>query len=128
VRTRMSITPKSRRYKHKAGGVKMMARLSLIVASLLFAMLAQAETATGVVNSLGCHNVDGTCWVTLDQFGSSAYCNNSSQLRWDASTSWGSRWYATLLAAKLNGTPVWLYVNPDACHSQGYPTFVYGGI
>ncbi len=87
-----------------------------------------AETATGLVTGLGCHNTDPTCFVNLDGYSSSAYCNHTNQLRWDTSSDWGRRFYATLLAAKLSGSPVWLEVSQSTCHAQGFPTFVYGGL
>jgi hypothetical protein len=97
-------------------------------ALLLMASTVHAENANGVVTGLGCHNVDDVCWVSLDGYGNSVYCNHTNQLRWDASTSWGKRWYATILAASLSGRSLWFYVSPDTCSAQGYPTFVYGGM
>lgn len=102
------------------------ATLSMLV--LAFPLCAKAESAVGQVSGLGCHNTDNVCWVQIEGFSSSAYCNNSSQLRWDAGSTWGSRWYATFLAAQMSGKRIFLEVLSTGCSSQGYPTFVYGSV
>jgi hypothetical protein len=89
---------------------------------------AYAETAVGRVTSVSCHNIDGQCWVTIDNYSSSDYCNHVGQVRWDASLEPGKRWYATLLAAYLSEKTVYLFISSTSCSSQGYPTFDYGTV
>jgi hypothetical protein len=102
------------------------ATLSMLV--LAFPLCAKAESAVGRVSGLGCHNIDNTCWVQVEGFSSSTYCNHSDQIRWNAGSTWGARWYATFLAAQMSGKRVFLEVHSTACDSQGYPTFVFGNI
>jgi hypothetical protein len=101
---------------------------TLVAAALLVvtSLPAQAETAAGTITGLGCHNTDDECFVTVSGYTSTTRCNQSYQLRWNAGTSWGKRWYSTLLAASLAGRGVSLVVHDSACSAQGYPTFAYG--
>lgn len=103
-------------------------QMAVILGSLMVGVSAYAETANGVITSLGCHNSDGTCWVTFDGFSSSAYCNHSNNVRWDASTDAGKRWYVTLLAAQAANKYVSLEVSTYSCSNQGYPTFLWGTV
>jgi len=101
-------------------------RLALAVACAVVASAASAELATGRVTKIGCHNTDDECWVTLSGFTQSQYCNQFYELRWSASTSWGNRWYAMLMAASVSGQVVTLAVSANTCSVQGYPTFEWG--
>lgn len=98
----------------------------LLAFLILAVSTAHAETASGHVTNLGCHDVDYECWVNLETYGASAYCNHANQIRWSTDTPWGSRWYAILLAAYLSGKNVSLLIRDDVCSNQGYPTFLYG--
>jgi len=76
---------------------------------------------------VGIHNnSSNTCWVEVEGYSSSIYCNNIGQLRWDAGSTWGARWYATLLALQLASGRVHLEVDSSSCGPSGYPTFLYG--
>jgi|SRR5688572_5176458 hypothetical protein len=101
-------------------------RIALSALVLSLPLCVRAEGAVGLVESVGCHNTDNVCWVQVNGFSTSA-CNQSSQLRWDAGTAWGARWYATFLAAHLSGKRVFLEV-AGYCTPQGYPTFMYGSV
>jgi hypothetical protein len=101
---------------------------STLVSSLIFfSQYAAADEAVGRVKAVGCHNTDNVCWVEVEGFTGSANCGTSYQLRWDAGTAWGTRWYATLLAAKATGDRVRLEI-ASYCSPQGYPTFLYGSV
>lgn len=103
------------------------AALGLVLVSL--SPHVSAERAIGRVTSVGCENTStNTCWVNVEGYTTSIYCNNSGQLRWNAGTTWGARWYATLLALQLAGGQVHLEVDPNACGPNGAPTFMYGFI
>lgn len=71
---------------------------------------------------LGCHNMDGTCFVTLagDAFGATQGCVSalSNDFRFDnGDTAVGKRSYASLLAAFLSGKSVTVYL--EGCTAQG---------
>jgi len=103
-------------------------KVVLLASVALLSQTAHAVSVVGVVESVGCHNIDNSCWVQVQGAPASQYCNNSTQLRWDAGTTYGARWYATFLAAQLAGKRVFLEVSSTACGPQGYPTFVYGSV
>ena len=103
-------------------------KIVLLASVTLLSQIAYADSVVGVVESVGCHNIDNSCWVQVQGAPSSQYCNHSTQLRWDAASSYGARWYATFLAAHLAGKRVFLEVSSTACGPQNYPTFVYGSV
>jgi len=61
-------------------------RIAISVLMLSLPLCVKAESAVGQVESLGCHLTDNVCRVQVAGFTSSAYCNNSPQIRWDAGT------------------------------------------
>lgn len=74
------------------------------------------------VLSVGCHQFNGTCFVSLDgpPIGASLGCGgfSSNECRWDnADTAHGRRTYAPALAAFLAGRRV--SVTVDGCSAQG---------
>ncbi|GFE79856.1 hypothetical protein GCM10011487_18560 [Steroidobacter agaridevorans] len=105
---------------------RMFASSALALVMVLLSQHAAAE-AVGRVVAVGCHNTDNVCWVEVEGFTGSPACGTSYQLRWDAGTAWGNRWYATLLAAKASGNRVRLEI-ASYCSAQGYPTFLYGSV
>src|SRR5258706_16279759 len=67
-----------------------------------------------VVN-VGCHNVDGICFVTLDgsAFGSTLSCpvTSTTEFRFDnGDTTVGRRTYASFLAALVGGKSVFVFL------------------
>lgn len=111
--------------------MRRMSRVFMLIAWLLGAVVtpaALAETATGAVSTLGCHNVNDECWVTLSGYSGSAYCNHSGQLRWDTSPTWGRRWHAMLMAAQVSGKNVSLQISDSGCSASGFPTFLWGTV
>lgn len=110
------------------GGSCMLKKLALFSSLILLSQIAHSDSVSGVVSSVGCHNIDNTCWVEIQGAPSARFCNNSTQLRWDASTSFGARWYATFLAAQFAGKRVFLELHSSLCGPNGYPTFLYGSV
>lgn len=102
--------------------------LNLAILSILFSgSSALAEIAQGKILSLGCHNIDDTCYVTIDGYNPTV-CNKMNSIRWSAGTSFGKRWFAMLLAAQVAGKSVQLEVPSNSCSSQGMPTFNWGQV
>lgn len=108
----------------------------LIPATVLLGMLAlgTAHADENVVarriTNIGCHHVDGTCYVSLDgaAFGASENCAKApaggNQFRFDnADTANGRRTYASLLAAFLSQRPVTVLIR--GCSGQGVPSLLY---
>ena len=104
--------------------------------AILFAALvldqgsAIAAEGTGPrrILDVGCHNTDGTCYVTLDgtSFGASLGCAKAptTQFRFDnGDTAIGKRSYASFLSAFLSGKSVSVYL--EGCTSQGFPKLIY---
>jgi hypothetical protein len=95
----------------------------------LLASAATAETAIGrKVKFVGCHNIDGTCYVQLDgaAFGSSQNCsvNPTNEFRFDnGDTVIGRRAYASFLTALVSGRSVTVTVS--GCSRQGWPRLHY---
>ncbi len=82
------------------------------------------------ITHIGCHHVDGTCFVSLDgaAFGAAENCAQTpaggNQFRFDnADTVNGRRTYASLLAAFLSQRPVTVHIR--GCSSQGIPSLLY---
>lgn len=82
------------------------------------------------ITHIGCHHIDGTCFVSLDgaAFGAGENCANtpagSNQFRFDnADTANGRRTYASLLAAFLSQRPVTVLIR--GCSAQGVPSLLY---
>lgn len=104
-----------------------------IILGLGLALLGSRASAGESVGSrkivsLGCHNSDGTCYVTLDgsSFGSTLGCTVATyqEFRFDnGDTVVGKRTYASLLAAFFSGRYVSVYL--DGCTSQGFPKLIY---
>lgn len=90
--------------------------------------LAGESVGPRKIIDIGCHNGDGTCFVTLDgeAFGSTLGCLNASgkEFRFDnGDTAVGRRSYASLLAAFLSGKSVSVYL--DGCTAQGFSKLAY---
>jgi hypothetical protein len=100
--------------------------LVVFLGTMIIGPTLLAETATGKVSTLGCHAVDDTCYLSIAGFNQSEFCNKSSSIRWDASTSYGNRFFAALLLAKALETEVSLAIHPAKCSAQGFPTLYYG--
>jgi opacity protein-like surface antigen len=92
-------------------------KVVLLLSVALLSQTTQAASVVGLVSSVGCHNIDNSCWVQVEGAPSSQFCNNSTQLRWDAGTSYGARWYATFLASVAG----FAYLEPT---DSNYSTFV----
>lgn len=82
------------------------------------------------ITRIGCHHVNGTCYVSLDgaAFGAAENCANaptgSNEFRFDnADTANGRRTYASLLAAFLSQRPVTVHIS--GCSAQGWPSLLY---
>lgn len=82
------------------------------------------------ITRIGCHHVNGTCYVSVDgaAFGASEDCANapagSNQFRFDnADTADGRRTYASLLSAFLSQRPVTVLIR--GCSAQGVPSLLY---
>lgn len=77
--------------------------------------------------SIGCHNVDSICYVTVsgENFGSTLGCNYTStnQFRFDASTPIGKRTYASLYGAFL--TKKTISANLSGCSTDGRPSIAW---
>lgn len=91
-------------------------------------VFAGETVASRKVVGVGCHNSDGTCFVTLDgsPFGSTLGCavGVSNDFRFDnGDTSSGKRAYASFLAASLAGKVV--SVSLEGCTAQGYAKLAY---
>jgi hypothetical protein len=77
------------------------------------------------INSIGCHNTNGTCFVDLDgaAFGASLNCplGATNQFRFDnGDTTDGKRTFAALMAAYISGKHISVHL--DGCSAQGWPT------
>lgn len=80
------------------------------------------------IQSVGCHNTNGTCYVSLDgaPFGSPLGCPiaSTNEFRFDnAETADSKRAYASFFAAFLSGKTV--TVTLTGCSSQGVPMLHY---
>jgi len=98
------------------------------MSSLTVTAFAGESVASRKVVGEGCHNTDGTCFVTLDgsPFGSTLGCavGASNDFRLDnADTSISKRAYASFLAASLAGKLV--SVSLEGCTTQGYAKLAY---
>lgn len=101
---------------------------NMLCALALSVCAAVAKSAEYVparyIVDLGCHNTNGTCYVTLDGsgFGSSLGCalGVTTQFRFDdADTAIGRRSWASMLFAFSMKKHVGVSVN--GCTAQGYP-------
>ena len=99
------------------------AQAALVAATLFAAQSASAqEVGFRRVLSVGCHNTDNTCFVTLDgtPFGQTSGCPRApdTEVRFDnGDTAEGRRTYASLLLAMQTGAPVTVSIN--GCTVQG---------
>lgn len=80
------------------------------------------------IQSVGCHNTNGTCYVSLDgaPFGSTLGCpvSSTNEFRFDnAETADGKRAYASFFAAFLSSKTV--TVTLTGCSGQGVPMLHY---
>jgi hypothetical protein len=104
--------------------------LTAFVAAVCIATGARAGEYIGPrkILDLGCHNTDGTCYVTLDgsAFGSTLGCvvGSITEFRFDnGDTADGRRAYASFLSASIAGKSISVYL--DGCTVQGYAKLVY---
>lgn len=86
------------------------------------------DTGWRKIVAIGCHNTDGTCFVSLDgaAFGATLGCRNSltNEFRFDnGDTAIGKRTFAALLAAQMSGKSVAVHL--AGCTSQGAPAIQY---
>ena len=91
---------------------------------------ADESVAGRRITSIGCHHVNGVCYVSLDgpAFGAAENCaatpGGGNQFRFDnAETADGRRTYASLLAAFLSQRPVSVMIS--GCSVQGKPSLLY---
>jgi hypothetical protein len=112
-------------------GPSVMAKcVTLAVAFLVFSNTAAAaqDSDWRTVRELGCHRLDGTCFVAIDGAAVSGGSGCTSNLiRWDSKGDGsGKNWLALFMLAKATGKRVRLYV--DGCYVQHPtdPTFSYG--
>lgn len=102
--------------------------VGLLAAVCLLAAPARAADETlglRTIQSIGCHSVDGTCFVVLSGAYFGASCGPLyNQVRWDdADQPNGKRTFAALYGAFLAGRSVDVTVN--GCTKQGFPKIVY---
>ena len=101
-------------------------RKYVLVALLFFFGFSYADEPTGYrkITGMGCHVVDGICFVNLEGslFGSTEGCS-SVQARWDSSTAGGKNNLSMLMAAWLAGKEVDLYLR--GCQDEFWPTFAW---
>lgn len=96
----------------------------IVAAACLLAQPARAlSTGFRSIVDIGCHEGNGTCFVTLDgsAFGGGENCRAgaSTELRWDdADQANGKRTFAALYGAFLAGKQV--NIEFAGCTSQGY--------
>lgn len=107
--------------------IKKILNTSLAYGLILTGLNANAADVmfTGNISDVGCHQVNGTCYLTLENTSISLpECKNSGDLRWDnADTENGKRSYASMLAAFLTNTKVQVVVG--GCTDQGFPALRY---
>lgn len=89
---------------------------------------AGEDSGARKVVDVGCHNVDGTCFVDLDgpAFGASLNCpiKSTNQFRFDnGDTAIGKRTFAAFMAAYLSGKRITVHL--EGCSAQGYPTLIF---
>ncbi|HSI48017.1 MAG TPA: hypothetical protein VLA61_07090 [Ideonella sp.] len=107
---------------------QLMAAIGCAAAFLSASAYAGVDGANGrKIVDIGCHNVDGTCFVTLSgaAFGASMGCGGATnEFRFDnGDTAIGRRSYASLLAAYLAGKTISVYL--DGCTGQNMPALRY---
>jgi hypothetical protein len=82
------------------------------------------------ISDFGCHNTDGTCYLTIDgdEVSGGSNCTSRS-IRWDSRNDPnGKTWLALLLTAKSLGTKVGFYVGSCYAMQPVYPTFYWGAL
>ncbi len=101
--------------------------LIFILMTINFSSFAAENITYRKITSIGCHHIDGTCYVSLsgEPFGNTLSCpyKNINQFRFDASTVIGKRTYASLYAAYLAKKFVDVYL--DGCSSDGRPSIAW---
>jgi hypothetical protein len=115
---------------------KTFAALSFVSSIFLFGSSARAQVLSEDIGfrkivGIGCHNIDGTCFVTVDGavFGASLGCASgaTTSFRFDnGDTAIGKRTFAALMAAYLSGKHVEVYLT--GCSVQGFPAIKYFNI
>jgi len=80
------------------------------------------------ITSIGCHEVNGICYVSIDgaAFGANEGCANvpTNQFRWDdADQPNGKRTFAALYAAYIASKKVDVYI--EGCTTQSFPAVKY---
>jgi hypothetical protein len=103
-----------------------------LFAIILFApILAWGQTGWSgfrAITDFGCHNIDSTCFLTVDGppvSGGSGCTSNS--IRWDSKNDPnGKTWLAIILAAKASGGRVGFNINRCYPAQINYPTFNWG--
>lgn len=84
---------------------------------------------SGYVARIGCHNVDGTCYVSLKGpngaiFSINGGCANNGDFRFENSdTNIGLRTYNSFLTAYQTGSMVDIAVS--GCTNQNFPKLIY---
>ena len=107
-----------------------MAGLRNVIATFLFSylftvssMAFSADLGVRRITSLGCHNLDDTCFVVLDGpvfQESGCGIGATNQVRWDnGNTDRGKRAYASFLSAYMANRMVLIVTT--GCSGQGYP-------
>lgn len=104
--------------------------LCALIAIMVWSPFASADEGVNdrKIVGIGCHQVNGTCFVTLDgpAFGANEGCLNAStnQFRWDdADQPNGKRTFAALYGAYLSGKSVSVYIS--GCSAQSSPSLNY---
>ncbi|CAM9339415.1 hypothetical protein J0904_00260 [Acinetobacter bereziniae] len=101
--------------------------LLFVLMTISFASFAAEDIYARKILSIGCHHVDGICYVTVsgENFGSSLGCSYTStnQFRFDGSTQIGKRTYASLYGAFLAKKTI--QANLTGCSSDGRPSIAW---
>lgn len=102
-------------------------RICIIFLALMNVAVAGENTGFRSIVDIGCHRIDGTCYLTLDGSpfvvaGSS--CNlYPNMFRFSTDDTNGKRAYMSLLAAYLAGKKVSLYANGCYINQPNFQTF-----
>lgn len=109
---------------------RLLLALIFIVSMPVMANTPSGWTGFRNVIDFGCHNVDGTCYVTIDGSPVSGGLNcTSNSVRWDSKNDPNGRtWLVLLLVAKASNFKIGLNINKCYANQQSYPTFNYGSI
>ncbi|MFW2013265.1 hypothetical protein [Acinetobacter bereziniae] len=101
--------------------------LLFVLMTISFTSFAAEDVSNRKIIDIGCHSVDGTCFVTLTgtPFGANENCfyTSTNEFRFESSTTNGKRTYASLLSAFLAKKTVDIYIS--GCSSDGRPTLMW---